>query len=144
MSYEFSDRKLQLKEMSEYLGIEIKPELNDVIDLNRIIKLTELTNGINQSEISKKEKSLSEILNSELVHELSETKIEKSISKQAHLLFLDFDVNDRIELLLKLSELHEIINNRLTNIDAESLIKINECIENIMKSKIISNTQIRV
>lgn len=141
-----TDRLSFLNELSGYLNINITPNIDDLININEINQINDKVDqryNTCQSDISKKEKPLGETLNSKSVYELTEIKLERSVSKQAQSL-LDFDINDRIEILLNISKLREIINNPLTNINTVDLVKINECIEEIMKSKIISNTQIRI
>lgn len=135
------DRVLQLKEMSEFLGVEFNPTVEDIRNFPDFQNTLRTLDNLKQSERSKREKSLTEILDDKSLNELLETKFEKPISLREKELveFLD----DRITLSDNIRKLQYIINNDIDTMSENTRLEVNKCINEILKSRIILNIQIK-
>lgn len=128
------DRILQLQEMSNFLGVEIEPTVEDIRNFPDFSSTVRTLGDVQQSTLSRREKAFVEILEDTSLNEILDSKFEKAISTKDKLLieFLD----ERLELITNVTRIETIVNNIKDQINPESLDELNKCIQKVLKSKI--------
>lgn len=146
------DRIIQLKEMSEFLGIDFNPNVDDLRNFPDFNGFKFYKDDVKQSERSKNEKSLVDTLDETTLNELLDVKFQKPMT-QRDKLFIEFS-NERLSLVQHISRLKVIIDENLVKLTymlpseekkilssyVESLKEMEYCVNEMMGTRIISNS----